>query len=89
MEHWPAMRLWSDLSYLERVAGNRTVPVEVRVQLREESLRGVLRRSGSLLCAGACSADSLCIQAVLARSFYTGRAALPHRDSAVAFSPTR
>ncbi|GLC35226.1 hypothetical protein PLESTB_000587900 [Pleodorina starrii] len=29
MDHWPAIRLWSDLSYLERAAGGRTVPVEV------------------------------------------------------------
>jgi len=29
MESWPAIRRWSDLSYLKRVAGRRTVPVEV------------------------------------------------------------
>ncbi|PRP88691.1 lysine-specific demethylase 8-like [Planoprotostelium fungivorum] len=31
MEHWPAMneRKWSDLNYLKRIAGPRTVPIEV------------------------------------------------------------
>ncbi|KAG2498674.1 hypothetical protein HYH03_003419 [Edaphochlamys debaryana] len=29
MEHWPALRRWGDLGYLQRVAGARTVPVEV------------------------------------------------------------
>ncbi len=30
IEHWPALSRWRDLSYLLRVAGGRTVPVEVR-----------------------------------------------------------
>ena len=30
MDHWPAMTKWHDFSYLQRVAGRRTVPVEVR-----------------------------------------------------------
>jgi len=29
MSHWPAMHRWRDLGYLARVAGHRTVPVEL------------------------------------------------------------
>ncbi|EFJ37386.1 hypothetical protein SELMODRAFT_75959 [Selaginella moellendorffii] len=29
MAHWPAMEKWKDLSYFHKIAGNRTVPVEV------------------------------------------------------------
>lgn len=29
MTHWPARTKWNDLDYLNRVAGDRTVPVEV------------------------------------------------------------
>lgn len=29
MSHWPARAKWNDLDYLESVAGDRTVPVEV------------------------------------------------------------
>ncbi|GIL96279.1 hypothetical protein Vretimale_2123 [Volvox reticuliferus] len=29
MEHWPAMKRWGNLSYLEHAAGCRTIPVEV------------------------------------------------------------
>lgn len=29
MDHWPARTKWNDMNYLERVAGCRTVPVEV------------------------------------------------------------
>lgn len=29
LEHWPALKLWRDLNYLKRVAGQRVVPVEV------------------------------------------------------------
>lgn len=29
MAHWPALERWRDTAYLERVAGRRTVPVEV------------------------------------------------------------
>ncbi|CAL1409512.1 unnamed protein product [Linum trigynum] len=29
MSHWPASRRWNDVDYLRRVAGDRTVPVEV------------------------------------------------------------
>lgn len=29
MAHWPATTKWNDLDYLKRVAGDRTVPVEV------------------------------------------------------------
>ncbi|WIA41876.1 hypothetical protein OEZ86_009200 [Tetradesmus obliquus] len=29
MQHWPALTKWQDLAYLSRVAGRRTVPVEL------------------------------------------------------------
>lgn len=29
MSHWPARARWNNLEYLKRVAGGRTVPVEV------------------------------------------------------------
>lgn len=29
IDHWPAMRNWNDITYLQKVAGHRTVPVEV------------------------------------------------------------
>ncbi|KAH8376415.1 hypothetical protein KR200_007769 [Drosophila serrata] len=29
MEHWPARKKWLDLNYLLRLAGNRTVPIEI------------------------------------------------------------
>lgn len=29
MAHWPARTNWNDLDYLKKVAGDRTVPVEV------------------------------------------------------------
>lgn len=29
IDHWPALRRWNDLDYLVRVAGPRTVPVEI------------------------------------------------------------
>ena len=29
MAHWPARTRWNDMDYLRRVAGDRTVPVEV------------------------------------------------------------
>lgn len=29
MTHWPARSKWNDLNYLKKVAGYRTVPVEV------------------------------------------------------------
>ena len=29
MAHWPARTKWNDMDYLKRVAGDRTVPVEV------------------------------------------------------------
>ena len=30
MAHWPVRTKWNDMDYLLRVAGDRTVPVEVR-----------------------------------------------------------
>ncbi|CAI0412752.1 unnamed protein product [Linum tenue] len=35
MAHWPASRKWNDVDYLRRVAGDRTVPVEI-TQLRND-----------------------------------------------------
>lgn len=29
MAHWPARTKWNDIDYLKKVAGSRTVPVEV------------------------------------------------------------
>jgi [histone H3]-dimethyl/trimethyl-L-lysine36 demethylase len=29
IDHWPARTKWKDLKYLARIAGDRTVPVEV------------------------------------------------------------
>ena len=29
MSEWPAMKKWADLNYLKRVAGKRTVPIEI------------------------------------------------------------
>jgi hypothetical protein len=29
--HWPALHLWRDLNYLKKVAGTRTVPIELGV----------------------------------------------------------
>ena len=29
MAHWPAKAKWNNIDYLQRVAGDRTVPVEV------------------------------------------------------------
>ncbi|XP_069683955.1 bifunctional peptidase and arginyl-hydroxylase JMJD5 isoform X2 [Periplaneta americana] len=31
MSHWPALHLWEDINYLKRVAGTRTVPIELGV----------------------------------------------------------
>lgn len=33
MAHWPARAKWNDISYLNNVAGYRTVPVEVNIFL--------------------------------------------------------
>lgn len=29
MTHWPAMKKWVDLEYLLKIAGSRTVPIEI------------------------------------------------------------
>ena len=29
MTHWPAYKKWGDLSYIQKVAGARTVPIEL------------------------------------------------------------
>ncbi|KAF2072976.1 hypothetical protein CYY_005716 [Polysphondylium violaceum] len=29
IQHWPAIKKWCDLNYLKKVAGNRTVPIEI------------------------------------------------------------
>jgi hypothetical protein len=29
IDHWPAMTKWKDIQYLKKIAGDRTVPVEV------------------------------------------------------------
>nr|BAD10244.1 N-acetyltransferase and Transcription factor-like protein [Oryza sativa Japonica Group]BAD10660.1 N-acetyltransferase and Transcription factor-like protein [Oryza sativa Japonica Group] len=35
IDHWPARTKWKDIRYLERIAGDRTVPVEIK-ELRED-----------------------------------------------------
>ncbi|KAG8653113.1 hypothetical protein MANES_06G168600v8 [Manihot esculenta] len=35
MTHWPARKKWNDMDYLKRVAGDRTVPVEIN-ELRDD-----------------------------------------------------
>lgn len=30
IDHWPARTKWKDIEYLKGIAGDRTVPVEVR-----------------------------------------------------------
>lgn len=41
MAHWPARIKWNDVDYLKRVAGDRTVPVEVDT-LPDEPITKVL-----------------------------------------------
>ncbi|KAL8170857.1 hypothetical protein V2J09_022661 [Rumex salicifolius] len=38
MGHWPASKKWSNMNYLKRVAGDRTIPVEVIKELRKDIL---------------------------------------------------
>lgn len=38
MAHWPARSKWNDMNYLRRIAGDRTVPVEV-INLSGTALR--------------------------------------------------
>ena len=33
IDHWPAMTKWKDIQYLKKIAGDRTVPVEVTLLL--------------------------------------------------------
>jgi len=33
MAHWPAKSKWNNIDYLKRVAGDRTIPVEVITQI--------------------------------------------------------
>jgi hypothetical protein len=32
IDHWPARKKWKDIKYLESVAGDRTIPVQVKLQ---------------------------------------------------------
>jgi [histone H3]-dimethyl/trimethyl-L-lysine36 demethylase len=34
MDHWPARTKWKDIKYLKKIAGDRTVPVEVMLLFR-------------------------------------------------------
>lgn len=36
INHWEALRRWQDLSYLNKVAGNRTVPIEIGSRYTDE-----------------------------------------------------
>lgn len=33
IDHWPARTKWKDIKYLKKIAGDRTVPVEVNTSL--------------------------------------------------------
>ena len=33
IDHWPARTKWKDIKYLKKIAGDRTVPVEVNASL--------------------------------------------------------
>lgn len=37
MEHWPATKKWLDVNYLLRIAGDRTVPIEVGSHYADEN----------------------------------------------------
>lgn len=37
MEHWPATKKWLDVNYLLRVAGDRTVPIEIGSHYTDEN----------------------------------------------------
>ncbi|XP_018575765.1 jmjC domain-containing protein 5-like [Anoplophora glabripennis] len=37
MEHWPATRKWMDVNYLLRIAGDRTVPIEIGSHYADEN----------------------------------------------------
>lgn len=52
MNHWPAKDTWSDMNYLKRVAGFRTVPVEVSsiLYLVVQNILEVYAHLFSLLC---------------------------------------
>ena len=36
MKHWKALELWKDTQYLEKVAGTRTIPIEIGSRYTEE-----------------------------------------------------
>lgn len=36
MKHWKSLELWKDIEYLKRVAGTRTVPIEVGSKYTED-----------------------------------------------------
>ncbi|GJM98424.1 hypothetical protein PR202_ga15438 [Eleusine coracana subsp. coracana] len=37
IDHWPARTKWKDIKYLKKIAGDRTVPVEVNASLQSDS----------------------------------------------------
>ncbi|KAK3020435.1 hypothetical protein RJ639_047559 [Escallonia herrerae] len=42
MAHWPARTMWNDMDYLKKVAGCRTIPVEVIIAFHQEEVAGYL-----------------------------------------------
>lgn len=36
MKHWNALHLWQDIDYLNKIAGSRTVPIEIGSRYTEE-----------------------------------------------------
>lgn len=36
MKHWKALTLWKNLNYLRKIAGSRTVPIEIGSKYTEE-----------------------------------------------------
>lgn len=44
MDHWPALRLWSNLGYIKEKAGDRTVPIEIGKHYADDSYSQKLMR---------------------------------------------
>jgi lysine-specific demethylase 8 len=49
IEHWPALRKWSDLGYLDHVAGRRLVPVELGRHYLDDQMNEQLMPLSSFL----------------------------------------
>ncbi|KAH9540836.1 hypothetical protein CY35_14G025900 [Sphagnum magellanicum] len=49
MSHWPALTKWNDFKYLQKIAGNRTIPVEVGEHYLAEGWRQELMTLSQLM----------------------------------------